>query len=337
MSTYKPLPVTFTHGEGAWLWDTQGHQYLDALSGIAVTGIGHAHPSLTATLAEQASRLIHVSNLYQIREQEALGEKLCQLAGMENVFFCNSGAEANEAAIKLARLYGHQQNFASPKIIVMDGSFHGRTLATLSATGNPKIRAGFDPLVEGFIRVPYNDIAAIRSTAEKHADIAAILVEPVQGEGGINIPDAGYLSEIREICNRYDWLMMLDEIQSGMARTGEWFAFEHFDLSPDVMTLAKGLGNGIPVGACLARGKAARVFSPGSHGSTFGGNPFACSAASTVLQVITEQRLVENARLIGRYLLDGLQLPLSSLPGITSIRGHGLMLSWSQWGLKNEF
>ena len=326
MPTYKPLPVTFTHGEGVWLWDSHGIKYLDALSGIAVNGLGHAHPVLSSALAKQASRLIHVSNLYRIQEQETLGDTLCQLAGMDNVFFCNSGAEANEAAIKLARLYGHQQGIGSPKIIVMEGSFHGRTMATLSATGNPKIQTGFEPLLEGFIRVPYNDIAAIQAAAEKHSDIVAILLEPVQGEGGINIPDSDYLPQVREICNQHDWLMMLDEIQSGMARTGKWFAFEHFDLSPDVMTLAKGLGNGIAVGACLAKSQAATVFAPGNHGSTFGGNPFACTAAATVLQIIAEQHLAGNATQMGQYLLTGFRQELSSLAGVTDIRGHGLML-----------
>lgn len=326
MTTYRPLPVTFTHGEGVWLWDSNGDQYLDALSGIAVTGLGHANPVLSSELARQASRLLHVSNLYRIQEQETLGDRLCELTSMENVFFCNSGAEANEAAIKLARLYGHQQGKSSPQMIVTEGSFHGRTMATLSATGNPKVQAGFEPLLEGFIRVPYNDITAIQSAAEQNSDIVAILLEPVQGEGGINIPDASYLPQIRELCNQHNWLMMLDEIQTGMGRSGKLFGFQHYDLTPDVITLAKGLGNGFPVGACLAKNQAAKVFAPGNHGSTFGGNPFACTAAAAVLEVISEQQLTENAARMGRYLLRGFEQALSGLSGIADIRGQGLLL-----------
>jgi len=326
MQTYTPLPVTFTHGDGAWLWDSEGNQYLDALSGIAVSGLGHAHPTLFKAIAEQASRLLHVSNWYHIQEQKQLGESLCRLSGMDNVFFGNSGAEANEAAIKIARLYGHNQGLSSPKIITMKGSFHGRTMATLSATGNAKIQAGFEPLLDGFIHVPYNDLTALENAAKEHQDIVAVLLEPVQGEGGINIPASDYLPGIRKLCDEHNWLMMLDEIQSGMARTGRWFAFQHYDLQPDVMTLAKALGNGIPIGACLARGKAAEVFSPGKHGSTFGGNPFSCKAAQAVVDAITEERLDRNAEQLGNYLLTGFQEQLSGLAGVQEIRGHGLML-----------
>ncbi len=326
MQTYSRLPVSFTHGEGVWLWDSNGKRYLDALSGIAVCGLGHAHPRLTETLAKQAGRLLHTSNVYGIESQEKLGSHLRDVSGMDKVFFCNSGAEANEAAIKLARLYGHQQNFDKPKIIVMEGSFHGRTLATLSATGNTKVRAGFEPLVEGFVRVPYNDIEAVKQAFTEHQDITAILVEPILGEGGINIPDAEYLPTLRALCNEHSALLMLDEIQTGTGRTGEWFAFQHFDFYPDVMTLAKGLGNGIPIGACLAKGQAARVFAPGNHGSTFGGNPFACTAAETVLTVIEDDGLLKNAAEKGRYLLDGFKKTLGSTPNVTNIRASGLMI-----------
>lgn len=326
MQTYLRLPVSFTHGEGAWLWGSDGKRYLDALSGIAVCGLGHAHPRLTKTLCKQAGQLLHTSNIYGIESQEKLGAQLRDLSGMDKVFFCNSGAEANEAAIKLARLYGHQQGFDRPKIIVMDGSFHGRTLATLSATGNAKVRAGFEPLVEGFIRVPFNNIEAIKSVLHEHADVAAILLEPIQGEGGINIPDESYLPAVRELCDQHAALLMLDEIQTGTGRTGKWFAFQHYDFFPDVMTLAKGLGNGIPIGACLAKGQAASIFAPGNHGSTFGGNPFACTAAETVLTIIEEEGLLKNAAEKGQYLLDGFIRTLGSVPHVREIRARGLMI-----------
>ena len=326
MQTYSRLPVSFTHGEGAWLWDSDGKRYLDALSGIAVCGLGHAHPRLTQTLAKQAGRLLHTSNVYGIESQEKLGSHLRDVSGMDKVFFCNSGAEANEAAIKLARLYGHQQGFDKPKTIVMEGSFHGRTMATLSATGNAKVRAGFEPLVEGFIRVPYNNITSVKRAFSEHKDITAILVEPIQGEGGINIPDEEYLPSLRALCDEHSALLMLDEIQTGTGRTGKWFAFQHFDFYPDVMTLAKGLGNGIPVGACLAKGKAASVFSPGNHGSTFGGNPFACTAAETVLTIIEDEALLKNAAGKGQNLLDGFKKALGSTPQVTNIRAKGLMI-----------
>jgi len=326
MQTYSRLPVSFTHGEGVWLWDNNGKRYLDALSGIAVSGLGHAHPSLTESLIKQAGRLLHTSNVYGIESQEKLGAHLRDISGMGKVFFCNSGAEANEAAIKLARLYGHQQNFDTPKIIVMEGSFHGRTMATLSATGNVKVHAGFEPLVGGFVRVPYNDIEAVKLAFSEHEDIAAVLVEPIQGEGGINIPDENYLPGLRALCDEHSALLMLDEIQTGTGRTGKWFAFQHYDFYPDVMTLAKGLGNGIPIGACLAKGKAASVFSPGNHGSTFGGNPFACTAAETVLTSIENEGLLSNAAEKGQYLLDGFNKMLGSVSQVRNIRAKGLMI-----------
>jgi acetylornithine aminotransferase len=326
MSTYSRLPVSFVRGEGAYLFDTEGNKYLDALSGIAVCSVGHANPQVADAIAEQARTLIHTSNIYGIPHQAELGEKLCMLSGMDKVFFGNSGAEANEAAIKLARLYGKKKGIERPKIIVMSGSFHGRTLATLSATGSRKVQAGFSPLVEGFVRVNYNDIEAIEKIAENNADISAILVEPIQGEGGIIVPDAGYLTRIREICDRKDWLMMLDEIQTGIGRTGEWFAFQHEKITPDVMTLAKALGNGVPIGACLAAGKASDVFSPGTHGSTFGGNPLVTRVALEVLKIVEAQDLRANATKMGKYLLEQFKRELASVEGVKAIRGRGLML-----------
>jgi acetylornithine aminotransferase len=321
MSTYKRLPIQFQRGEGIWLWDTEHKQYMDALSGIAVCGLGHAHPAVTKAITEQAGLLVHTSNLYGIPLQEQLAERLCGLANMDRVFFSNSGAEANEAAIKIARLFGHSKDIDCPAIIVMENSFHGRTLATLTATGNRKVQAGFEPLVRGFIRVPYNDLDAIRAVAANKSDTVAVLVEPVQGEGGINIPDAGYLEGIRKLCDENDWLMMLDEIQTGMGRTGKWFACQHDDIQPDVITLAKALGNGVPIGACLARGKAAEMMQPGSHGTTFGGNPLACSAALAVLDTMEQEQLVMQAAERGQQLLE-----LQSREGVTEIRGRGLMI-----------
>ena len=326
MSTYARLPVQFERGKGIWLWDTEGRQYLDALSGIAVCALGHAHPAVASALAEQASRLVHTSNLYGIPLQEELAERLCALSDMERVFFCNSGAEANEAAIKIARLYGHSKDISCPTIIVMENSFHGRTLATLTATGNRKVQAGFEPLVRGFIRVPYNDLDAIRTVAANNNDIIAVLVEPVQGEGGINIPDADYLAGIRKLCDEHDWLMMLDEIQSGMGRTGKWFAYQHADILPDVVTIAKALGNGVPIGACLARGTAAEMLQPGSHGTTFGGNPLASRAAMAVLDTLEAEQLLASAGKLGHRLLAGFSEKLSGLDGIREIRGCGLMI-----------
>ncbi len=326
MANYKPYPVTFTHGEGAWLIDEKGNRYLDALSGIAVCGLGHANKALATALHAQANTLIHTSNLYQIELQERLADKLSKLSGMDKVFFCNSGAEANEAAIKLSRLHGHKQNFQSPKVIVMNSSFHGRTMATLTATGNPKVHNGFAPLVEGFIHVPYNDIAAIETIAKEHNEIVAIMLEPVQGEGGINVPDMGFLKAIRELCDQNDWLMIVDEIQTGMCRTGKWFAHQHEAIKPDVMTLAKALGNGVPIGACLATGKAADLFQPGSHGSTFGGNPLACRAALTVIEELEKLHANTQASELGQTMLEQFKQELADVSGVKHIRGKGLML-----------
>jgi acetylornithine aminotransferase len=292
-----------------------------------VTGLGHAHPRITAALSEQAGRLIHSSNLYHIEAQEQLAERLCTLAAMDNVFFCNSGAEANEAAIKIARLYGHRNDVSKPSIVVMEQSFHGRTMATLSATGNRKVQAGFEPLLAGFARVPYNDVGAVELAASNNPDIVAVLVEPVQGEGGINIPDDGYLAALRDICDRNNWLLMLDEVQSGMGRTGAWFAHQLSGIKPDVMTLAKGLGNGFPIGACLARGAAADVLQPGSHGSTFGGNPLASVAAMTTLSIIEEENLLPRATALGDEITRTLGEKLSDVPGIRQLRNKGLMIA----------
>ncbi|MBD3620546.1 MAG: acetylornithine transaminase [Chromatiales bacterium] len=325
MANYARLPVAFARGEGAWLWDTDGEAYLDALSGIAVCGLGHAHPAVAKALCEQANTLVHTSNVYRIPRQEQLGERLHALTGMDRAFFCNSGAEANEAAIKLARLHGHNKGIANPAIVVMEGSFHGRTLATLSATGNAKIQAGFEPLVTGFIRVPHGDLAAIEALAD-NPDIVAVLVEPITGEGGIRVPAPGYLQGIRRLCDARGWLMMLDEIQTGVGRTGRWFAYQHEDVLPDVLSLAKGLGNGVPIGACLARGAAAEVFGPGTHGSTFGGNPLVCAAALAVLHTIEQDDLVAHAEQMGAYLLEGFCARLGDLAGVKEIRGKGLML-----------
>ncbi|MEW6562565.1 MAG: acetylornithine transaminase [Pseudomonadota bacterium] len=326
MNTYARLPVAFTHGEGAWLWDANGKRYLDALSGIAVNTLGHAHPELTAALTRQIGKLIHVSNVYQIHEQEALADKLAELSRMEEVFVCNSGCEANEAAIKLARMYGHQKEIEIPHIIVMEKAFHGRTLATLSATGNRKVQAGFEPLVKGFVRVPYDDLEAIRQVALHNKSVVAVLVEPIQGEGGIRTPEISYLQGLREICDQNGWLLMLDEVQSGIGRTGKWFAHQHAGILPDVMTLAKGLGSGVPVGACLTAGKAAGLFKPGNHGSTFGGNPLACTAAVTTLQIMAQQNLLAHAESLGNFIRQGIKDRLSGVEGVVTVRGQGLMI-----------
>lgn len=328
MHTYAPLPVTFEKGEGCWLWDTDGKRYLDALGGIAVCGLGHAHPAVTAAICEQAGQLLHTSNLYGIAHQQALAEKLTALAGMERVFFSNSGAEANEAAIKIARLHGHAQGIEQPTIVVMGGSFHGRTLATLSATGNRKVQAGFEPLVSGFLRVPYNDLDAIAAVAKNNHDVVAVLVEPVQGEGGIQIPADDYLPGIRKLCDDNNWLMMLDEIQTGMGRSGKWFAHQHHDnATPDVMTLAKALGNGVPIGACLARGAAAETFQPGNHGSTYGGNPLVCRVALSVIDTIEKDQLCKRASTLGKKLLTAFSEQLADLDAVIEIRGMGLLLA----------
>ena len=326
MNTYGRQSIAFSRGEGSWLWDLEGKRYLDCLCSIAVSGIGHAHPRLTAAIREQAGRLIHISNLYRIPEQELLASRLCALAGMDKVFLCNSGCEANEAAIKLARLHGHQKGIESPAIIVMEKAFHGRTIATLSATGSRKVQAGFEPLLSGFVRVPYNDLPALDQVAALNPNVVAVLVEPVQGEGGINVPGDGYLAHLREICDAKGWLLMLDEVQSGMARTGKWFAYQHTGIKPDVVTLAKGLANGFPIGACLASGAAADAFTPGKHGSTFGGNPLACVAALATLAVIEDEGLAARAAKLGDIIREGIAAKLAGVAGIKDIRGKGLMI-----------
>lgn len=326
MSNYARLPVTFVKGEGAWLWDTQGKRYLDALGGIAVCGLGHAHPTITAAICDQAKTLLHTSNLYGIAHQQSLAEVLTKKTQMDRAFFCNSGAEANEAAIKIARLYGRHRRYQVPTIIVTEGSFHGRTLATLTATGNPKIQAGFEPLVQGFIRVPYNNIEAIIEVAQQHQEIVAVLVEPVTGEGGIIIPDPDYLKRLRTLCDQHHWLLMLDEIQTGMGRTGRWFAYQEADILPDVLTLAKGLGNGVPIGVCLARGQTAEIFKPGNHGTTFGGNPLVCRVALAVIETIEKENLVHRAEELGQRFSQGFNQALQGIAGVKHIRVKGLMI-----------
>lgn len=326
MSTYAPLPVAFERGEGAWLWDKQGRKFLDAVSGVAVCNLGHAHPAVAKAICEQAGRLVHTSNLYQVPLQQTLADELTRLSGMEKVFFCNSGAEANEAAIKLARLYGHQKGIDDPAVVVMENSFHGRTLATLTATGNRRIQVGFEPLVHGFIRVPFDDLEALHNVARNSPNVVAVLVEPVQGEGGVNVPGEDYLDGIRALCNERGWLMMLDEVQSGMCRTGEWFGFQHTNDMPDVISLAKGLGNGFPIGACLARGPAAEVFQPGHHATTFGGNPLACSAALAVVKTMEQEKLAPRAAQLGERIRKGFTAALAGVEGVNDIRGLGLMI-----------
>jgi len=325
MQTYAPQPVAFARGDGAWLWDTEGKRYLDALAGIAVNGLGHNHPVLVRALCEQAARLIHTSNLFQVPEQERAAERVCALAGMENAFFANSGAEANEAAIKLARLHGHQRGIENATIIVMEKAWHGRTLATLSATGSRKAQAGFEPLMGGFLRVPYNDIAAVERLADNQS-IVAVLMEVLQGEGGIHIADADYLRKMRALCDRKQWLLMIDEVQSGIGRTGKWFAHQWAGIVPDVMTLAKGLASGVPIGACLARGVAAKVFKPGNHGTTFGGGPLVSVAALTTLDVIEKDGLLEHSRAMGELIMGALRRELAGVAGVKEVRGMGLMI-----------
>jgi acetylornithine/N-succinyldiaminopimelate aminotransferase len=325
MHTYAPLPVAFARGEGAWLWDTAGNKYLDALAGIAVNGLGHAHPALTRAICEQAGKLIHTSNLFEVPEQERLAAKLCALSAMDNAFFANSGAEANECAIKLARLHGHQRGIQNAQIVVMEKAWHGRTLATLSATGSRKAQAGFEPLMGGFIRVPYNDYAAIERIAD-NPSIVAILMEVLQGEGGINVADFDYVRRLREICDRKQWFLMIDEVQSGMGRTGKWLAHQWTGIVPDVITLAKGLGSGVPIGACLARGLASKVFKPGNHGTTFGGGPLVCVAGITTLDVIEKDSLLEHSRAMGELVMGGFRRELAGVAGVKDIRGEGLMI-----------
>jgi len=331
MNTYGERNLTFVKGQGCWLWDNQGKKYLDALAGIAVCGVGHANPVVAKAIAEQAQTLVHTSNLYNIARQQELADKLIALskvngAGMEKVFFGNSGAEANEAAIKIARLYGHNKGIEIPTIIVMEKSFHGRTMATLTATGSRKVQAGFEPLVKGFVRAPYNDVETIKQMAANNSDIVAILVEPIQGEGGIHIPDNNYLPALRKICDEYGWLLMLDEVQSGNGRSGTFFAYQQAGFLPDVVTTAKGLGNGFPIGACLARGAAAETFQPGNHGSTYGGNPLACAAAIATLGVIENEKLMVRAKTLGEWFVQTFKKQLADCAMVTEVRGKGLLL-----------
>ncbi|WP_153131295.1 aspartate aminotransferase family protein [Dechloromonas hortensis] len=326
MNTYARLPVTFSHGQGSRITDTEGKEYLDALSGIAVSTLGHAHPKLVAAIAAQAGRMLHTSNLYRIGEQELLADKLAEISGMQEIFFSNSGAEANEAAIKLARFYGHKKGIETPTIIVMEKAFHGRTMATLSATGNRKAQAGFEPLVSGFVRVPYDDLAAIKSVAEHNKNIVAVMLEMIQGEGGIHLASIEYQKGLRQFCDEQGWLLICDEVQCGMGRTGKWFGFEHAGVQPDIVTLAKGLGSGVPIGACLARGPAAGLFGPGNHGSTFGGNPLVATAALTTIETIEQDGLMANAERIGALIRQLFAESLAGVRGVLDIRGHGLMI-----------
>lgn len=326
MNTYGRLPLAFERGEGCWLFDTDGNKYFDTFSGIAVCGLGHCHPAVTKAIQDQAGRLVHCSNLFFTPPQNELADTLCRVSGMDNVFFSNSGAEANEAAIKLARLYGHKKGVQNPAIVVMQQSFHGRTLATLTATGNRKVQAGFEPLVSGFVRAPFNDIEAIRSIAQSNSNVVAILMEPIQGEGGLAVATPEYLASVREICDTNDWLLMFDEVQTGNGRTGNYFAFQTFNVQPDVVTTAKGLGNGFPIGACLAKGKAAETFTPGTHGSTFGGNPLACSAALAVISTIENEQLCARAESLGNRIQQGLQENIGNTDYVVDIRGKGLMI-----------
>ena len=326
MNTYARLPVAFSHGSGSRVTDTEGNTYLDGLSGIAVSTLGHNHPVLVAAIAAQVGRLLHTSNLYRMPQQEQLADKLAGLSGMEEVFFCNSGCEANEAAIKLARFYGHQRGIDNPAIVVMEHSFHGRTLATLSATGSRKVQAGFEPLVSGFVRVPFNDLEAIRAIAEHNKNVVAVMLEIVQGEGGIHVADPEYQRGLRRLCDDNGWMMICDEVQCGMGRTGTWFGFQHAGILPDVVTLAKGLASGVPIGACLVAGKAAGLFKPGNHGSTFGGNQLATTAALTTIEVIEKERLLDNAEHVGKLIREGLVQALSGTAGVVGVRGRGLMI-----------
>ena len=326
MNTYSRLPVSFTHGEGVRLFDTEGKSYIDAISGIGVNALGHAHPAVTAAIQQQAEKLIHTSNLYGVARQQQLAESLCKVSGMDTVFFGNSGAEANEAAIKIARLYGHNKGVDLPQIVVMDNSFHGRTMATLTASGNRKIQAGFEPLLSGFIRAPFGDIAALENIARNNQNVVAVLVEPIQGEGGVNVPPANYLPELRALCDKHEWLMMLDEVQTGNGRTGTYFAYQHHPLLPDVVTTAKGLGNGLPIGACLAHGKAAATLGPGNHGSTYGGNPLVCAAAQAVVDTIEQQQLCNNAKVLGDFMQQQFKAAQQQQPLIKTVRGQGLMI-----------
>ncbi|HFR4918819.1 TPA: aspartate aminotransferase family protein [Legionella pneumophila] len=326
ITSYSPMPVTFTHGEGVWLYDEQGKKYLDGLSGIAVCGLGHAHPDVTRTIQEQAARLIHTSNVFHIKEQELLAAKLTSMARMEQVFFANSGAEANEAAIKLTRLFGHKKGIETPSIIVMEKAFHGRTMATLTASGSRKVQSGFEPLVPGFIRAPFNDLDAIHTIAANREDVVAVMVEPIQGEGGIYPAEEGYLRALANLCEQNDWMLILDEIQTGNGRTGKLYSCMHYDIQPDILTTAKGLGNGMPIGACLMSKRAKDLFKPGNHGSTFGGNPLACATALTVLEVIERDKLCERVTKNSALLMDKLISNLGEHPHVKAIRGKGYMI-----------
>jgi len=326
MATYGRLPMTVERGEGLRLWDTEGREYLDALTGIAVCALGHAHPGVAQAVSEQAKTLIHSSNLYNIPNQEKLGAELCRIAKMDKVFFANSGSEANEAAIKIARLHGHARKIDNPQIVVFDNAFHGRTMGSLAATGNEKIKVGFGQMLEGFLRVPFDDPSAVEALAGSRSDIAAVMVEPIQGEGGVHIPADEYLPALRKICDANEWLLIVDEIQTGMGRTGEWFAHQSSGVLPDVVSVAKALGNGMPIGGCLARGAAATLMQPGSHGSTFGGNPLACSAALEVIATMEREQLPARAKALGDKMLDGFKASLHNQPGVVDIRGRGMMM-----------
>jgi acetylornithine/N-succinyldiaminopimelate aminotransferase len=328
MSTYAPLPVSFERGAAALLFDTQGREYLDGLSGIAVTNLGHAHPRVSAAICEQSARLLHCSNLYRIDLQEQVGERLTRTAGMDKVFFSNSGAEANEAAIKLARMHAHKRGIKKPQIVVLDGAFHGRTLATLSATGNRKIQAGFEPLVSGFIRVPRNDINALRAVAERNNAVAALMLEPVQGESGIHPLDHDYLAQAAALCREHGWLLLFDEVQSGNGRTGSYFYYQQLEITPDVVSTAKALGNGVPIGACIARGEAADTFAPGHHGSTYGGNPLACAAAAAVMATIEDDALLERPAVLGKLIEDSFCTTLQAREMLREVRRAGLMIGF---------
>jgi acetylornithine aminotransferase len=324
--TYDPLPVTFTRGEGVWLWDEKGNRYLDAISGIGINLLGHENPEWVSFVQQQAAKLVHVSNLYQIPEKELLAEVLCHKTGMDKAFFANSGSEANECAIKLARLYGHRKHFDNPSILVFENAFHGRTLATLTASGHRQVQAGFEPLASGFARAPFNDMNALKQIANTRNDIVAVMVEPIQGAGGINVASEQFLREIRQLCNKHDWLMIVDEIQTGMGRTGKFLYCDHLDIKPDILTLSKGLANGIPIGVCLTKGIANELFAPDKHGSTSGGNPFACAVALQTLGIIDKYDLMNNASIQGENLLKALREQFQHHPLVKSVRGKGLMI-----------
>ena len=326
MNTYGTPSIALVKGEGVWLWDAQGNKYLDALSGIAVCGLGHSHPSVAKAIAEQAGLLTHCSNYFSIPNQEMLADKLCTASGMSNVFFGNSGAEANEAALKIARLHGHKKGIKLPTILVMDNAFHGRTLATLSASGGRRVQAGFEPLVRGFARAPFNDMESLKIVADNNTDICAILVEPIQGEGGVRLASTGYLKQLREFCDQRGWLLMLDEVQTGNGRTGKYFYFQHSGIIPDVVTTSKGLGNGVPIGACLAHGAAAKLMQPGNHGSTFGGNPLACAAALATIMTLQDENLSARAAVLGDRIITGFKAALLGIEHVVDIRGKGCMI-----------